>query len=300
MIQVNHITKYFEQFKALDDLCLHVKKGSVYGLIGPNGAGKTTVINHITGVYRPNGGEVLVNGQNCYENTAVKQKLLYIPDDLYFFATFSIQQMAKFYAETYENFNWERYETLKQVFGIHEKKLVSKLSKGMKKQVAFWLAISSMPDVLVLDEPVDGLDPVMRKKVWNLVVQDVSERQMTVLVSSHNLRELEDICDTVGILHRGHMLLEKELDDLKGDIHKFQVAFPQDGAVEQLEKELEVLHVSKKGSVSLLIIKGDRKKISDKIAEYNPLISDSVQLTLEEVFIYELGGIGYDIKDIFI
>lgn len=300
MIQVNHITKYFEQFKALDDLCLHVKKGSVYGLIGPNGAGKTTVINHITGVYRPNGGEVLVNGQNCYENTAVKQKLLYIPDDLYFFATFSIQQMAKFYAETYENFNWERYETLKQVFGIYEKKLVSKLSKGMKKQVAFWLAISSMPDVLVLDEPVDGLDPVMRKKVWNLVVQDVSERQMTVLVSSHNLRELEDICDTVGILHRGHMLLEKELDDLKGDIHKFQVAFPQDGAVEQLEKELEVLHVSKMGSVSLLIIKGDRKKISDKIAEYNPLISDSVQLTLEEVFIYELGGIGYDIKDIFI
>lgn len=300
MIQVNHITKYFEQFKALDDLCLHVKKGSVYGLIGPNGAGKTTVINHITGVYRPNGGEVLVNGQNCYENTAVKQKLLYIPDDLYFFATFSIQQMAKFYAETYENFNWERYETLKQVFGIHEKKLVSKLSKGMKKQVAFWLAISSMPDVLVLDEPVDGLDPVMRKKVWNLVVQDVSERQMTVLVSSHNLRELEDICDTVGILYRGHMLLEKELDDLKGDIHKFQVAFPQDSAVEQLEKELEVLHVSKMGSVSLLIIKGDRKKISDKIAEYNPLISDSVQLTLEEVFIYELGGIGYDIKDIFI
>ncbi|MBU5449308.1 ABC transporter ATP-binding protein [Acetivibrio sp. MSJd-27] len=300
MIQVNHITKYFEQFKALDDLCLHVKKGSVYGLIGPNGAGKTTVINHITGVYRPNGGEVLVNGQNCYENTAVKQKLLYIPDDLYFFATFSIQQMAKFYAETYKDFNWERYETLKQVFGIHEKKLVSKLSKGMKKQVAFWLAISSMPDVLVLDEPVDGLDPVMRKKVWNLVVQDVSERQMTVLVSSHNLRELEDICDTVGILHRGHMLLEKELDDLKGDIHKFQVAFPQDGAVEQLEKELEVLHVSKMGSVSLLIIKGDRKKISDKIAEYNPLISDSVQLTLEEVFIYELGGIGYDIKDIFI
>ena len=300
MIQVNHITKYFEQFKALDDLCLHVKKGSVYGLIGPNGAGKTPVINHITGVYRPNGGEVLVNGQNCYENTAVKQKLLYIPDDLYFFATFSIQQMAKFYAETYKDFNWERYETLKQVFGIHEKKLVSKLSKGMKKQVAFWLAISSMPDVLVLDEPVDGLDPVMRKKVWNLVVQDVSERQMTVLVSSHNLRELEDICDTVGILHRGHMLLEKELDDLKGDIHKFQVAFPQDGAVEQLEKELEVLHVSKMGSVSLLIIKGDRKKISDKIAEYNPLISDSVQLTLEEVFIYELGGIGYDIKDIFI
>ena len=137
MIQVNHITKYFEQFKALDDLCLHVKKGSVYGLIGPNGAGKTTVINHITGVYRPNGGEVLVNGQNCYENTAVKQKLLYIPDDLYFFATFSIQQMAKFYAETYKDFNWERYETLKQVFGIHEKKLVSKLSKGMKKQVAF-------------------------------------------------------------------------------------------------------------------------------------------------------------------
>lgn len=300
MIQVNHITKYFEQFKALDDLCLHVKKGSVYGLIGPNGAGKTTIINHITGVYRPDGGEVLINGQSCYENVAVKQKLLYIPDDLYFFATFSIRQMAKFYAETYTDFNWERYEKLKQVFAINDKKMVSKLSKGMKKQVAFWLAISSMPDVLVLDEPVDGLDPVMRKKVWNLVVQDVAERQMTVLVSSHNLRELEDICDTVGILHKGHMLLEKELDDLKGDIHKFQVAFSQDGVVEQLKKELEVLHISKIGSVNILIIKGNRKAISDKIAEYNPLISDSVQLTLEEVFIYELGGIGYDIKDIFI
>lgn len=300
MIQVNHITKYFEQFKALDDLCLHVKKGSVYGLIGPNGAGKTTIINHITGVYRPDGGEVLINGQSCYENVAVKQKLLYIPDDLYFFATFSIRQMAKFYAETYTDFNWERYEKLKQVFAINDKKMVSKLSKGMKKQVAFWLAISSMPDVLVLDEPVDGLDPVMRKKVWNLVVQDVAERQMTVLVSSHNLRELEDICDTVGILHKGHMLLEKELDDLKGDIHKFQVAFSQDGVVEPLKKELEILHISKIGSVNILIIKGNRKAISDKIAEYNPLISDSVQLTLEEVFIYELGGIGYDIKDIFI
>ncbi len=300
MIQVNHITKYFDQFKALNDLCLHVKKGSVYGLIGPNGAGKTTIINHITGVYRPDGGEVLIDGQNCYENRNIKQKLLYIPDDLYFFATFSIRQMAKFYADTYQDFSWERYEKLKQVFGINEKKLVSKLSKGMKKQVAFWLAISSMPDVLVLDEPVDGLDPVMRKKVWNLVVQDVAERQMTVLVSSHNLRELEDICDTVGILHKGHMLLEKELDDLKGDIHKFQVAFPVEGTVERLQEELNVLHSSKMGSVHLLIVKGDRKQINDKIAEYNPVIADSVQLTLEEVFIYELGGNGYDIKDIFI
>ena len=300
MIQVNHVTKFFEQFKALDDLSLHVKKGSVYGLIGPNGAGKTTIINHITGVYRPNSGEVLVNNQPSYENIGMKQKLLYIPDDLYFFATFTIRQMAKFFSETYEDFSWDRYERLKQVFGINEKKLVSKLSKGMKKQVAFWLAISSKPDVLVLDEPVDGLDPVMRKKVWNLVVQDVAERQMTVLVSSHNLRELEDICDTVGILHRGHMLLEKELDDLKGDIHKFQVAFSEEGVTEQLERELEIMHTSKMGSVSLLIVKGNHREISDKIAEYNPLICDSVQLTLEEVFIYELGGIGYDIKDIFI
>ncbi len=300
MIQVNHITKYFENFCALDDLCLHVKKGSVYGLIGPNGAGKTTIINHITGVYRPNGGEVLVGGESSYENPKIKEKLLYIPDDLYFFGTFSIRQMAQFYAETYPEFSWERYEKLKQVFGMQEKRLVSKLSKGMKKQVAFWLSICSMPDVLVLDEPVDGLDPVMRKKVWNLVVQDVAERQMTVLVSSHNLRELEDICDTVGILHKGKMLLEKELDDLKGDIHKFQTAFPDPAAAEQLCAELNVLHSSKIGSVHLLIVKGDREEINRKIAGYKPLICDSVQLTLEEVFIYELGGHGYDIKDIFI
>ncbi|ABR47526.1 ABC transporter related [Alkaliphilus metalliredigens QYMF] len=299
MIEVKNLSKSFGKFKALDDLSVHVKKGSVYGLLGPNGAGKTTLIKHIVGVYRQDEGVVTVGGALVYENPTVKSTIVYIPDDLYFFSQYSIAEMAKFYASLYPTWNQERYECLKKVFPIDDKRRVTKLSKGMQKQVAFWLGICIMPQVMILDEPVDGLDPVMRKKVWNLMLQDVVERETTILVSSHNLRELEDVCDHVGILHNGKIVAERELDNMKSDIHKLQVAFPNKVPKDFL-KEVEVLHRSESGNVLLLIVKGDKEELLSIIQKSNPVILDALPLTLEEIFIYELGGMGYDIENIII
>ena len=219
MIQVKNVTKYFDDFKVLDDFSLNVRKGTIYGLVGPNGAGKTTIINHINGVLKPLEGEITINGTPVYENVNVKQRVLSIADDWFYYSTYTIKQMAHFYADIYPHFNFKRYEAIKEIFKIDEKRQIRKLSKGMKKQVAFWLVLSAMPQVLILDEPLDGLDPVMRKQVLNLVIADVADREMTVLVSSHNLRELEDICDWVGIIHQGRMIIEKP-DEEKSGVHK--------------------------------------------------------------------------------
>ncbi|GMQ64910.1 ABC transporter ATP-binding protein [Vallitalea maricola] len=297
MINVEHLSKNFEGNKALDDISLHIKKGSIYGLVGPNGAGKTTLIKHLTGVYQQDNGQIKIDENVVYENNEIKEKIAYVPDELYFFPQYTIKKMAGFYREVFSTWNQERYEKLKEVFMIDENKKINKLSKGMKKQVAFWLCISYMPEVMILDEPVDGLDPVMRKKVWNLVVQDVAERQMTVLVSSHNLRELEDICDTVGIMHQGKLLIERELDDLKSDVYKIQLAFKGEFDKSILDGT-KILHKENRGSIFLYILKGNREKTISIIEQCNPAILDILPLTLEEIFIYEMGGVGYEIKDI--
>jgi ABC-2 type transport system ATP-binding protein len=297
MIKVNHLSKSFESFKALDDISLNVKKGSIYGLVGPNGVGKTTLIKHLTGVYKQDKGEILIKDNSVYENNDVKRVLAYIPDDLYFYPHYSIKKMAEFYKKTYTTWNGDRYEKLKEVFNIDENKKINKLSKGMKKQVAFWLCISYMPEVMILDEPMDGLDPVVRKQVWNLLVQDVAERQMTVLVSSHNIRELEDLCDHIGIMHQGKLLLEKELDDLKSNIYKLQVAF-KDKFPKEVFKGVEILKKEKRGNVFILILKGNKEETIKNIKKYHPLIFDVLSLTLEEIFIYEMGGVGYEIEEI--
>ena len=297
MIEVKDLTKHFGEFKALDNLNLQVKEGSVYGLLGPNGAGKTTLIKHLIGIYRQDSGTVLVQGEPVYENPDIKSSIGYISDDLYFFSQYTIDEMAKFYASVYPRWSWERYELLKQVFPIDSKRRVTRLSKGMQKQVAFWLGICTIPRLMILDEPVDGLDPVMRKKVWNLLLQDVAEHQTTVLVSSHNLRELEDVCDHVGILHNGKIVVERELDNIKSDIHKLQIAFSGEIPNELLPGE-EILHSSQNGSVLLMIVKGDRDRLVSKVEKINPVILDVLPLTLEEIFIYELGGMGYDIENI--
>ena len=297
MIEVKNVTKTFGDFKSLDEMTLTAKKGSVYGLIGPNGAGKTTIIKNIMGIYTPDSGSISIAGEPVYENPSLKQRVIYISDDLFFFAGYSIKAMAGYYAGMYENWSWERYESLKEVFKIDDKRKVKRLSKGMQKQVAFWLGICAKPDVMILDEPVDGLDPVMRRNVWKILLQDVAESEMTVLVSSHNLRELEDICDHVGIVHNGKVVLEKSLDDAKGNIHKIQVAF--EGEIpEALPNELSVLHTESIGRVHMLIVKGDSDSIKAKIKEYNPIICDVLPLSLEEVFIYELGGLGYEFENI--
>jgi len=299
MIRVECVTKYFEDFKVLDEISMHVRRGTIYGLAGPNGAGKTTLINHLSGVLTPVSGGITIGGEAVYENEGMKRRVLSIADDWFYYSTFTTREMAKFYRSVYPNFNMERYNAIKEIFKIDEKRQIRKLSKGMKKQVAFWLSLSAMPEVLILDEPLDGLDPVMRKQVLSLVIADVADREMTVLVSSHNLRELEDICDWVGIIHEGRMILEKPLDDLKGNVHKYQVILSLDSA-EVLKKREDVLHISNTGSVYSVILRGDAEENDRRMSALSPHLCERVSLTLEEVFIYELGGLGYDIKNILV
>lgn len=299
MIKVSGVDKHFDDFKVLDNFYLEAPKGAIYGLVGPNGAGKTTIINHITGVLKPERGTITVNGEDVWENERVKQSVLSIADDWFYFGSFTVKQMAAFYRSVYPTFNDARYEAIKPIFGIDEKRQIRKLSKGMKKQVAFWLSLSAMPEALILDEPLDGLDPVMRKQVLNLVIADVADRNMTVLVSSHNLRELEDICDHVGIIHNGHMIMEKPLDDLKGSVHKYQLVFDED-MTDKLRAVDNVLHVSRVGSIYNVIIRGNTCDTDAAMQAFCPSLCERISLTLEEVFIYELGGLGYDFKNVIV
>lgn len=296
MIEVREVTKRFDGFTALNKTTLSVPTGSVYGLIGPNGAGKSTLIRHLTGIYRQDEGVITIDGQSVWENTALKARIAAIPDDWYYFLQSSVRDMMRFYRGFYPSFSMKRYEKLKEVFRIDEKRTIRRLSKGMQKQVAFWLAMSCMPDYLILDEPVDGLDPVMRRQVWSLMMNDVAERGTTVLLSSHNLRELEDVCDHVGILDHGSVLLERSLAQLQDNMVKLQVVFP-DGVTE-VPKEIPVLHASKAGRIYTLILRMGPEEAETLLAQYQPLLVDAVPLTLEEIFIYELGGVDYAVQNI--
>ncbi len=297
MIRACRVVKKFGNFCALDSFDMHVEKGSIYGLVGPNGAGKTTIMNHITGALKPDDGTIEIYGSPVWENDELKQKVLSIADEWYYYGSYNIKEMANFYESVYKNFSRERYERLGTQLAIDENRQISRLSKGMKKQVAFRIVLSCMPEILILDEPLDGLDPVMRKQIMSIIINDVSERDMTVLVSSHNLRELEDICDHVGIIHNGRMVMEKPLYDLKGSVHKYQLVFGGEFPAE-LKGKLGILHCSQIGSVYTAIIKGDANISDNIIKSYSPVVCERVSLTLEEVFIYELGGLGYDFNNI--
>lgn len=294
MIELKEVVKSFDGFRALDGLSLHVPRGSVYGLVGPNGAGKTTAIKHIAGILRADSGEVLVDGEGVFENAAAKARLAYIPDDVFYFPQACVQDMMRFYRGIYRSFDGARFERLGRVFDIDPRRPIRRLSRGMQKQAAFWLAVSLRPEVLILDEPVDGLDPVMRRQVWAIIMQDVAENGLTVLISSHNLRELEDVCDRVGMISRGKLLLERGLSDLQDSICKIQIALPQ-GVV--LPPDLDVLHCSGPGRLKTLIVRGSSEETEGRLAALEPVFMDSVPLTLEEIFIYELGGDDYAVKD---
>ena len=297
MLEVKNAVKTFDGFRALDGLTMTVPKGAVYGLVGPNGAGKSTIIRHLAGIYRQDSGEVLLDSQPVYENTEAKRRMAVIGDDWYYFPQAGIKEMAKFYAGIYPAFSWERYEKLKQVFPLDEKMMLRRMSKGMQKQAAFWLTVCCMPEYLILDEPVDGLDPVMRRQVWSLLLGDVAERGTTVLVSSQNLRELEDVCDHVGILNHGKVLLERSLSDLQDNTVKLQVAYQ--GVTEPvLPAELNILHRSHVGRVYTYIVRGSSQEILRRMQITEPVLLESIPLTLEEIFIYELGGVEYAAKDI--
>ena len=296
MIEVRGLKKTFDGFAALDGADLSVPRGAVYGLVGPNGAGKTTLLRHLTGVYRQDEGSVRFDGEEVWENAGVKARIASIPDDWFYFMQAGLRDMMRFYRGLYPKFDQERFEKLREVFALDEKRPLRRMSKGQQKQAAFWLALSAMPDYLILDEPVDGLDPVMRRQVWSLMMGDVAERGTTVLVSSHNLRELEDVCDHVGIMDHGHVLLERSLAQLQDNMVKLQVVFP-DG-MEDVPAELPVLHASKLGRVHTLIMRMNAQEATERLMAYSPLLVDAIPLTLEEIFIYELGGADYAVKDI--
>ena len=289
MIEVRDLVKTFDGFAALRGATLTVPKGAVYGLVGPNGAGKSTLLRHITGVFRQDSGEVVVNGVPVYENRHVKENIVSIPDDWFYYNQSTIREMAALYAGLYPRFDWERFERLRELFQLPEKKTIRRMSKGMQRQAAFWITISCLPEYLVLDEPVDGLDPVMRRQVWQVLLDDVAARGTTVLLSSHNLRELEDVCDHVGIMDKGKVLLERTLSDLQDTTVKLQVAY-KTAEEPTLPAELQILHHSAVGRVHTYIMRGSSEEICRRMQITDPVLLEAIPLTLEEIFIYELGG----------
>lgn len=289
MIEVKNLVKTFDGFAALKGATITVPRGAVYGLVGPNGAGKSTLLRHITGVYKQDSGQVLVNGIPVFENRHVKQSIVSIPDDWFYYNQSTIREMAALYAGMYPKFDKERFKKLRELFQISEKKPIRRMSKGMQRQAAFWITMSCLPEYLVLDEPVDGLDPVMRRQVWQVLLDDVAARGTTVLLSSHNLRELEDVCDHVGIMDKGAVLLERTLSDLQDNTVKLQVAY-KTAEEPQLPAELQILHHSAVGRVHTYIMRGSSEEICRRMQITDPVLLEAIPLTLEEIFIYELGG----------
>ena len=294
-LELSGVTKRFGAHTALDALAMTVPSGAVYGLVGPNGAGKTTAIRCVMGVLRPDAGSILADGAPVYENAAVKSRMAWIPDEVFYYPQASVNDMMHFYRRIYPDFDTERFEKLAEAFPLDRKAQIRRFSRGMKKQAAFWLALSIKPELLVLDEPVDGLDPVMRRQIWSLLLADVAERGTSVLVSSHNLRELEDVCDRVGVISRGRMLLERGLSELQENICKIQLV-PREGA--DIPPELEIIHASGQGRLKTLIVRGAPEKVLARIEAEGPVFADVLPLTLEEIFIYELGGEGHEVREI--
>ena len=291
MLELKNVTKTFGKFKAIDDLSMTVPKGAVYGLVGPNGAGKSTAIRLLTGVYRPDCGQITMEGQSVYENPDVKTRICSIPDEIFFFPSASLEEMHRYYRGLYPQFDDELFKKLYDIFQLPSKGQMRRFSKGMQKQAAFQLSICTRPDLLVLDEPVDGLDPVMRRQVCSLILSDVAQHGTTVLISSHNLRELEDICDHVGIMDHGKMLLERSLADMQGSTVKLQI-------VGDTPAGLNVLHESASGRLKTLVVRGTAAEVTAKAQAVGAAYFDVLPLSLEEIFIYELGGVNYEVKNI--
>lgn len=299
MIQGTHLVKRFDDICALDDTSFHVPEGSVYGLLGPNGAGKSTLLRHVMGILKPDAGELLVDGQPVFENAQLKEEMAFIPDEIFYMKQASVMNMKDFYKGIYHRFDDVYFDWIKGFFSnLDLRKPIQSMSKGMKKQSAFLLAMCMRPKVLVLDEPIDGLDPVMRRQVWQVLLAEVDKHKMTVLVSSHNLRELEDVCDHVGFMHHGKVILENSVSDLQSSVTKLQLAFNEE--IPDYRKNFRILHESSIGRVKTLIIRGQAEEVLAKAKTLNPVVADIIPLSLEEIFIYELEGLDYEIKNIII
>ena len=296
MIQVNNVTKKFGSFTALNNMSCKISDGCIYGLIGSNGAGKSTFLRLITGVYKPDEGQVLLDGEPVYENPAAKAIIGYLPDELFFLPGSSLNRMAKLYAAVFPDFSFERFQELVKLFGLSPKAPVNTFSKGMRRQGATLLALACRPKYIFFDETFDGLDPVMRNVVKQLITTDVLERQATAIITSHSLRELEDTCDQLSLLHKGGIIFESDIQDLKTTLFKLQVGFNKPFSREMFSA-LDILSYSARGSVATFIVRGDREKTVELIRAHSPVLLDVLPLTLEEVFIYEMEALGYCFKD---
>ena len=295
MIQAEKLVKCFGDFTALSELTAQIPQGSIYGLVGSNGSGKSTFLRLCAGVYMPDGGSLQVFGEPVYENVPLKSRIFFVADDLYFLPQSNLEEIAAFYRGIYPSFSQEKYQKLCTVFPLDPRKKLNTFSKGMKRQAALLLGLACQPELLLLDEAFDGLDPVIRGAVKKLLSDEIAGRGMTVLITSHNLRELEDVCDRVGIIDRGKMLLERVLSDMQENMTKLQLVLPE-GAV--LPGELDIIHSTGPGRLRTLIIRGRALDVTARLEGLSPIFMEAVPLTLEEIFIYELGGEGHEVRDI--
>lgn len=293
MINVEGVSKHFEDFTALDDVTCNIADGCIYGMVGSNGAGKSTFLRVLSGIYKADRGYAFIDGMNVYENPDAKNKLVFVADELFFLPGANMEKMAKLYASIYERFSYDRFHQLANIFQLNTKKNLSNFSKGMRRQAAIILSLSTRAKYMFFDETFDGLDPVMRNLVKKLICNDVAEMNSTVIVTSHSLRELEDICDHLALLHKGGMVLDSDVLDLKTSQFKVQVAFKEPFGQEKFDS-IKITRYRQEGSVANMIVSGDREQMIAQFEEMNPIVMDVLPLTLEEVFTYEMEALGYN------
>lgn len=296
MIEVKGLRKNFDKIKAIDDVDARIEEGHVFGLIGTNGAGKSTFMRMLSGVLRPDAGEIMIDGEPVYDNPAVKEKVFYISDEQYFFRSGTPWDMVKLYHAYYPAFDTEKWKNLMGKFGLDEKRKINTFSKGMKKQLSVLCGICAGTKYLLCDETFDGLDPVMRQAVKALFVKEIDERALTPVIASHNLRELEDICEYVGLLHKGGILLDKDIDDMKLNIHKLQCVIKEEEMLSKIRNSLDVVTVDNRGSLYTVTVRGNREGIVEFMELLNPVFYELLPLSLEEIFISETEVKGYDVK----
>jgi ABC-2 type transport system ATP-binding protein len=297
MITASSVTKRFEDTIALNKLNCSIPEGCVYGLVGSNGSGKSTLLRLISGIYRPEEGTVTIDGQEVFDNPDVKKRIVFVPDELYFLPHANLRRMEKLYASVYERFSHERFEVLLREFSLDPNKMLSTFSKGMRRQAATILALSCRADCILFDETFDGLDPVMRNLVKNLLYSEVMEHNATAVVTSHSLRELEDTCDQLALLHKGGIIFESDVDHLKTSLFKVQIAFADEYGPERFDG-IDILNYLKRGSVATMIVRGDRDETEAKLKAMEPVLFEVLPLSLEEVFVYEMGQRGYEFSEV--
>lgn len=293
MIQIENLTKSYQEYQALDNINIQVSKGSIFGLVGPNGAGKTTLIKTMMGLLMPTLGQVLIDGHNVLQNPSIKSRIGYVADYQSYYPGFMVRDMVRLYQETYDQWNKERFTQLQHIFKLPENKKVKNLSKGMRTQLAVLLNLSIMPSVLIMDEPTSGLDPVLRRQLLNILMSEVAENETTIFISTHNLNELERICDHIGIIHHGRVLFNESLEEMKKNVRKIQVAFT-DGLPGEFLNRQDILEVEEQGRVYTIVVKENVDELMTELQKHHPILLETIDMSLEDIFIYRMGGMGYE------